>query len=130
MTQELLEGFTFETNGVNVRSNTNEDGETVFQKITFNTGDTESGKVTFRPKVNPTIIENGIEMESAQAEPMPVTEAPADLVKLIQRLQDGETLEITATVTEWNQANEDDVDGDDTHYFIRAGHAETIKADM
>jgi len=129
MSYSASEGFEFTVTGARLVEA--QDDPSLIQKAVLQTEDVparpdrEMGEISVKPRIRKTVKnDEGIPVEKPGQLPE-YGEIPEKIEKIVKKAQN-EDVECTATVTELDKSDEEDMSGDESIYFINTNHTETL----
>lgn len=120
-----------EVRKITIETFTTRDDEKLVDRVIFDCPDAPNGRVTYKPRTQETVTHevNGVEAEETNTVRYALrefTEEYEGIGDAQKAIADGERVYMTADITEWDQSDEPDTDGEDTYAYIDRGNADTL----
>lgn len=103
-------------------------------RVVIETPDVHTGQFTFKPRTDGKRTEEmlGAPFEFNEPQRLPIKEFAAEweeLMEAVDALDEGKTVKITASVTEWDQSDEEG-DSDATYFYVDRSNADSITVEI
>lgn len=128
----MSEEMTLEVTGIDVNVYRTDDGAVLVDKVKFHTPTAPNEQVTMKPR-NTEVVEAELagitttETNTVRYEPGGFRADYEQIKEAQDALEDGHTVELTATISKFDQSENPDVDGDEVYAYIDQSHENTLE---
>lgn len=121
--------------GIDVRVFTTNDDTVLVDKVAFETPDAPEGQITFKPRKTEVTKHKIAGVETTETNTVRYTPSEfAEEFETIGHAQDvlqaGGRVNLTATVSKYDQSKDPDADGDKVYAYVADSHLDTINLDI